>query len=256
MVANIYEVESRNAIERMRKRFAEDISGDNAPLGIRTVFSDVVCRKEAGPTKLEFTALATTDAVDMASEVVVRDGCDWEQYFKANGMTLFADHCYGVSSRIGYARSLPTKCNTPRGGKGWLLTGIVDRASSLPMVQAVVAGLLDGRIGLSIGFEALEWGDPTPDEQRQYLGVERMIRRCKILEVSATYFPCNVECQTLSVSVDEAKAAELATLVTKGRLPQSVVSRLLVPREGKADPAGAKSQPTPPQRKIVVFVDA
>jgi len=250
MVANIYELSGRAAIDRMRKRFGEDISGDNAPLGIRTTFINGVTCKEAGTRKLEFTALATTDAVDMQSEVVVRDGCDWDSYFAKNGMTLFADHCYGVSSRIGYARALPVKVNTPRGGKGWLLTGIVDRLSSFPVVQAVVAGLEDGRIGLSIGFEALEWGDPTPEEQRQYPGVERMIRRCKILEVSATYMPCNVECQTMSVAVDEAKAAELSALAVKGMLPRSVLERMLVPKAIKAE------APAPPKLRTVILVDA
>lgn len=251
MVANIYEMSGREAIARMRKRFAEDISSESAPLGIRTTFINGVTCKEAGPKKLEFTALATTDAVDCQSEVVVRDGCDWESYFAKNGMTLFADHCYGVSWRIGYARALPVKVNTPRGGKGWLLTGIVDRFSTMPNVQAVVAGLEDGRIGLSIGFEALEWGDPTPEEQRQYIGVERMIRRCRILEVSATFMPCNVECQTQSVSVDEGKAAEFAALVVKGALPKIVVERLLIPKSIKAE-----TPPSPPKRKTIILVDA
>lgn len=251
MVANIYELTGKAAIARMRKRFAEDISGENAPLGIRTTFLNGVTCRDAGTKKLEFTALATTDAVDMQSEVVVRDGCDWESYFAKNQMTLFADHCYGVSWRIGYARKVPVPVNTPRGGKGWLLTGLVDRYSTLPNVQAVVAGLEDGRIGMSIGFEALEWGDPTPEEQRQYIGVERMIRRCKILEVSATYMPCNVECQTQSVSVDEGKALEFEALAVKGMLPRSVLERLLVPKAIKAE-----APAPPPQRKRVIYVEA
>lgn len=251
MVANIYEARAKEAIARMRKRFSEDISREDATLGIRTTFINGVTCKEVSPKKLEFTALATTDAVDSVREVVVRDGCDWKSYFAANGMNLFADHCYGVSSRIGYARDLPVPVNTPRGGKGWLLRGIVDRMSSFEAVQAVIAGLLDGRIGMSIGFEALEWGDPTPEEQRQYIGVERMIRRCKILEVSATYMPCNVECQTQSVSVDEGKAAEFEALAVKGMLPRFFVDRLISPKSAKAE-----APPEPPKRKRVIYVEA
>ena len=144
MVANIYEMSGREAIARMRKRFAEDISSESAPLGIRTTFINGVTCKEAGPKKLEFTALATTDAVDCQSEVVVRDGCDWESYFAKNGMTLFADHCYGVSWRIGYARALPVKVNTPRGGKapaGGVITefgGRLLNADGKPMGDHVI----------------------------------------------------------------------------------------------------------------------
>lgn len=254
MVANIYELTGKAAIARMRKRFAEDITREDAPLGIRTTFGAIVS-KNTGNRKIESTLFATTDMTDSVEEAVARDGCDWNSYFAANGMNMFADHCYGVSSRVGYARALPVKVNTPKGRKGWLLTSLVDRTSTNPTIQAVVAGLLDGKIGASIGFEALEWGDPTPEEKIQYPGAQRIIRRCKILEVSFTYMPCNVECQTQYVSVDEEKAAEIENWAFKGMIPQSAMERLIIPKTKRVEVAPTPP-PEPTKRKTVILVDA
>jgi len=239
MVANVYEVTGLAAIDRMRKRFGEDLTKPDAPIGVRSAFVGGVTVKSGGPTTINVTAWATTDAVDMDREVVLPEGCDWVSYFGANGKTLFVDHCYGVSYRVGYARALPTLKRTPSGGLGWLLTGVIRTDTMNPNAQAVVDGAKDGRIGMSIGFEALEWGDPTPEERTKYRNAESIVRKCKILEVSYTYMPCNVECQTQAVTVDEAKALELATLKVKGVLPKTVSDRFVMPEQ--------------PKRKIVVL---
>lgn len=232
MVANAAFFDA-DLIPRMRARFGEDLLSKDAKLGVRTAFvkgGGITC-KVNGPTTVDITAWATTDAVDSVREVVLPEGCDWTSYFMPNGGNLFVDHCYGASYRVGKARSMPSLRRTPSGGSGWLLTGVIRTDTTNPNTLAVLDGARDGSIGMSIGFEAMEWGDPTPAEKMKYPAAESIIRKARILEVSYTYMPCNVECQTQTVTYDEAKAAEVRELCTKGVLPERVRKHLRMPTE-------------------------
>lgn len=241
MVATANQTQGSEIIARMRARFGEDLTRKDAALGVKSsLFVGGVTCKENGPTSVLITNWATTDWLDCDKEVLLPDGGDWNSYFMANGGQLFVDHCYGVSYRVGKARTMPSMRRTPTGGMGWLLTGVIRTDTENPNAKAVLEGARDGTIGMSIGFEALEYGAPTAEEMRRYPGCESIVRKYRVLEASYTYMPCNVQCQTMAVSMDEAKAAKVRDLWVKGVLPDSVRQRFMQP-------------PEPIVRKVVVL---
>jgi hypothetical protein len=81
---------------------------------------------------------------------------------------------------------------------GWLCHGVFHDDMTNPYVRACVALAKAGTLAMSIGFEALEWGAPTAAEMVAYPGIESIVRRCKVLEVSYTALPMNVTCRMVS----------------------------------------------------------
>ena len=243
MVATANQTQGSEIVERIRKRFGDDLLSKDAALGVKSaLFAGPSSAIVNGPTTMHVTAWANTDGVDCDREVVLPDGCDWTSYFLKNNGNLFIDHCYGVSHHAGHIRhkEMPTMKRTPEGGYGWLLTGVIRTDTASPMKKAVIEGAKDGTIGMSIAFEALDYGNPTREESVKYPEAESIVRKCRIIEVSYTYMPCNVQCQTMAVSMDEAKAAKVRDLWVKGVLPDSVRQRFMQP-------------PEPVVRKVVVL---
>jgi hypothetical protein len=86
-----------------------------------------------------------------------------------------------------------------------------------------------GTLAMSIGFEALDWGDPTQEEQRLYPGIESIVRRWKALEVSYTALPMNVTCRQVSTNL---AAAEVVAEKSRKALIDAHVSADVVKRFG------------------------
>jgi phage head maturation protease len=130
-------------------------------------------------------------------------------YFGKN-WNLFVDHRYDTMSCVAKCRSLKLQ-----DGRGWLCRGALIRNPENPMIQAVRALALAGALGMSIGFEALDYGPPTADEKKAYKGAVSIVRAWRLLEVSYTPMPMNVECQTLEHTIDETKAATARVILHK-----------------------------------------
>lgn len=219
---------------------------DNAPVGMCTTFTKGVHVADNRDGKYaEVKGFATTDAVDSVGDVIVPGGLDWTTYFEKNGKTLFVDHTYDVLSRVGKARRLYMS-KTASGSNGWMMHALIDR--SAPKAAAVLAGAEDGSIGLSIGFEADDYGPPTADERKVYPKAGNIIRRGKIIEVSFTYMPCNVECQSSAIRTDEGAAKA----IRERNLPELVRKHMLLPTVADATirEEGAATRPT-----IILLVD-
>jgi len=106
--------------------------------------------------------IATTDSIDLQSEVVVPGGADLS-YFDQNNK-VFADHSYGLTDVVGIKRHIQPFMNTTTGKAGWKV-----RVYMLPgnaIADAAVALAAEDSIGCSIGFQALDYGPPSSDEKK------------------------------------------------------------------------------------------
>jgi phage head maturation protease len=174
--------------------------------------------KQATGQPLEIMAIANTSAVDLVQEVVVPSGLDVASYLMAN-RNLFVDHQYDILSAVATCRSMTLD------PAGWMCHGVFNLGMESPYVKACVALARAGTLAMSIGFEALDWGNPTDAEKAIYPGCEGIVRKARILEVSYTAMPMNVTCRQVATNLDAA--AETAEKARKAlidaKIPQRVV---------------------------------
>lgn len=161
-------------------------------------------------------AVATTDYTDLDAEVLLPGGADME-YIKRNGK-VFADHWYDTEHAVGAVKRLEVTA------QGILLEARMLFGEEHPLAAAVTSMAKQIGIGVSVGFDPTDYGDPTPEEKRRYPNAQCIIRKYRLLEVSFTPMPCNVSCQSLEVTADEsimpaAKRLHLGTLRRLKLLP-------------------------------------
>jgi len=177
------------------------VSTDN-PIGIKAGLWPVGKKAEVKPKDalrpLEVTCYANTAAVDLEREVVVPSGLDVRSYLTMN-RNLFVDHRYDVLSAVAVCRSMTLDPS------GWLCRGAFHEDMSNPYTKACVALAKAGTLAMSVGFEALDWGAPTVEEAKAYPGVESVVRKARVLEVSYTAMPMNVTCRQVATNMDTAK---------------------------------------------------
>jgi hypothetical protein len=217
-----------DTIARIRKQFGVYLAAEK-PIGIVSSFSTVRKELTANPSIINIVGWATTDAVDSVGDVVLPEGLDWKTYFLRNGGQMFVDHQYTVTDRVGWARDTMKLAKTPAGGRGWLIRGEVRIDEMNPKARAVIAGAEDGGIGLSIAFEATDYSQPTPEEKTLYPNAKAIVRKGRVIEVSYTFMPCNVECQTQAVTMDEGKALQLAGVIAKSKGRETIEKWMQVP---------------------------
>lgn len=167
---------------------------------------------------LEVVCYASTAAVDLEREVVLPSGCDMQSYLGTN-RNLFVDHNYDVCSAVAVVRSMTLTPN------GWLCRGVFHDDVTNPYVRACVALAKAGTLAMSIGFEAIDWGAPTPAEKAAYPGVESIVRQCRVLEVSYTAMPMNVTCRMVGSNIDAA--SENAEKARKALIEAKVPGRVI-----------------------------
>jgi len=212
----------RAAIQR------KTLSKHDAPIGIiagRWAYDRKCGVKQAGAGPIEVVAFANTAAVDLESEVVVPTGLDVASYLTKN-RNLFADHNYDVCSAVAVMRSMTL---VPA---GWLCRGVFHDDMANPYVRACVALAKSGTLGMSIGFEALDWGAPTADERAAYPGAESIVRKARVLEVSYTAFPMNVTCRMVGSNLEAAaeNAEKARKSLTEARVPPEVMGHFGIRR--------------------------
>ena len=209
-----------NPILEMRRRHAAAL-GIKAEdrLGVVASFArtKTIDRGERG---FEIETIATTDDVDSDDEVVMPRGLDWSYLLK--NRKLFADHMYTLPHVVGTVRSIAPYPD-PTTMRGWKIVGALLKLDSdqVKTIKALASDP-DAGVGMSIGFLALESGQPTRDEEAMYPGAVRMIRKALVLEASYTAMPANVNCQG-GMRLDDSKMPAFERLARKGRIPSSVV---------------------------------
>lgn len=157
--------------------------GKDAEIDIRDTTKDIVA------------TLTTTD-IDLENEVLEAKGADLG-YLRENGV-VFADHNYGLSDYVGDIRAVtPVYGADKQTPKGWKMRFHVCDTLEGETVQKIVDHR--GKIGISIGFIAEDFGPPTAEEVKLYTQNGReptsIVRKFRGFEGSATLLPCNVKCQ-------------------------------------------------------------
>lgn len=142
------------------------------------------------------TATATCDRLDLDREILLPGGAD-TSYIDAN-KAVFVDHCYDWASIVGHVKRLN---RTP---DAWKFEARMLPDSGSAAVRLITACAMSFGIGVSVGFDPIDYGDPTPDELRRYPGAECIIRKYRLLEISFTGMPCNVSCRSDEVWVDDS----------------------------------------------------
>jgi len=176
---------------RLRMKAAPDMSGAVVPV------------PEGQPTQIR--AYATTENVDIEGDVVLAAGME-SSYFELN-RTLFVDHNYEAMSAVGKLRNLIK----PKGGV--IVESVLIDNPQNPLVAQIRALAMAGNIGQSIGFEALEYGAPTPDELRKYPEAKAVHRAWRLLEVSYTALPMNPYAQDYLTPAEVSAAPEPKTVI-------------------------------------------
>lgn len=165
-------------------------------------------------THIEIAGIATCDMLDCDEEVILPEGLDWSVFMQYK--VLYSDHMYGTRNAVATVRCPPTRTTMPNGWKVQALLMPDHYNDAIPQVRMLAER---GALGFSIGFIPIEWGDPSPDEAKRYKGVQTVIRKAKVFEVSCTPMPCNLACRAVLAHTDDSKAATVREMVTKGLLP-------------------------------------
>jgi hypothetical protein len=173
---------------RLYIKCCSDMSGGLVPLG------------KGQPTQIR--AYATRPSVDLEGEVVLPDGMNPE-YFKMN-RTLFVDHEYHAMSAVGKLR------NIIQNPTGVIIESVLIDNPDNPLRNQIEALAKAGNIGLSVGFEAMDYGAPDKIEKKNWPDAKTIHRKWRLLEVSYTAMPMNGVCQS---DMENHKIAEQKTVV-------------------------------------------
>lgn len=181
-----------------------------AALGVRSFATSTKAIDENGAIEVE--VLATTEGVDLDSEVVVAGGLELD-YLRAN-KKVFTDHNYGIGDVGGTLRWINPVPAAKGKAAGWKMR--VRLLKSSPYYAMLKELAETDTIGASIGMEAVDVGPPTDEERKSYPAARSIIRKARALEVSFTALPMNVECQSDAVYRDQKNAARLHIAIKNG----------------------------------------
>lgn len=208
---------------------------DDAPVGVFSSHCKMTDVDYAGGNR-DIISLITTDDIDQSDEVVMADGADWE-YLKAN-RKVFADHNYGLNSAVGVLREgYPMAYPSKMLPKGWKAQAkIYDKPGMKQLGDDILYMATNGGVGVSIGFEPVEFGPPTAEETKSRKAAGKAVprtihRRWKGLEFSYTAFPCNVSCQGVAATSPdlERRMSEVDEMVVKGHIHRASAAALGLP---------------------------
>lgn len=168
-------------------------------------FGTASVKAEADDTR-EVVVVATTSEVDLDNEVVLASGAD-RSYIDAN-RSVFADHQYDRAAYCGKIRRIDPIKGPDGEVTGWKVRIFFTRNA---LGDEMLRQAREDGIGVSIGFQALDWSPPTEDEKKRWPDAVNIIRRWKWLELSVTQLPCNVNAR--QVGSEPAKSATAITFV-------------------------------------------
>lgn len=195
------------AIDGIRKRFAKEV-GDS-PIGILNLSVSKASIKANDPKNPDdIVCVATTDFTDLDQEVIVPGGADLS-YFTQNN-AIFVDHNYDVESVVAKRRSMVPYPDVSA-MRGWRVRCSLIKGSRYE--QTIRSLAAEGVVGCSIGLQAVDYGQPTPEEKKTYPAARSIVRRWKWLELSFTSMPCNMECRVMLSGIGNVTTAKSKRVV-------------------------------------------
>lgn len=166
----------------------------------------------------DLKSIATTDSLDQDDEVIVPAGADMTYYDK--NRQNFMDHKYDSGFCVGYMRSIKSFPDHSKSinQRGWTNRSTIYKGMRSPYADDLMTMARQGGIGCSIGFLCLDGSAPTDKDPMRWQKAGFVVRSWRMIELSYTAMPCNVDCRTMAEGpVDESKMVLLDSLVTKGR---------------------------------------
>ena len=247
----VYTERANRILGNIRKH--NNLTGD-AKVGVIACFGSNVQVKNGGRgQERDIIAIANTDDIDLDREVVVPSGAD-TRYFERN-RAIFCDHNYDIANCIGALRSLspyPSKQEQ----RGWKVHFRVSKLPNNPLPDDILALAREGILGVSLGFEPMDYGRPTSNEVERYTKDSEepraIVRTWRWLELSTTCMPCNISCRT-QLATDggtEQRMAKLDELVTKSIIRRESAIALGLPAKEK------RIIVVPNRKRIIVVPDA
>ena len=241
---SVTQIERVKRVVRLKDRFGKEMP-DGA---VFAVVRNRVQQVKADPGERMVSFVATTEDVDVDDEVIVAAGAKADSYFFRN-KSVFIDHQYDMDHFVGNARRITP---LPNAGSPTAWRVQVRLHKGHPHTPSILELAGDGLIGSSIGFSRLEGGKPTAEEVKRYTKDGRkpatISRVWEWIEQSIVAMPANVNAQ--AVGFEDAKAALLDDLATKGRISKGLAVSLGLP----ATPI-RKLYPTAARKRVVVVVD-
>ena len=208
-------------LERMRERLVRN----GAKVSDLGVVSGRLIRPAAskqyanGP--MEISAIATTEGVDLDDEVVAPEGLDpW--YFRRYP-AVYWNHDYG-GVPVATMRTVALMGDK----SGWRVRMVMGRSA---FARDVAMAIEDGAVaGTSIGFNRLESGEPSDEEQERYGQHSRITRKADWMELSITPSPANPEARIEGFVLPDETAKAIEALAVKGRIARESAWKMGLPK--------------------------
>lgn len=219
-------------VERIRAKYGIDYSEQ---VGIVGTYCKAQTVDESNGNR-DIESVITTGDIDSQYEVVVPGGADWT-YCLRNGKA-FLDHQYSFHNAVGSIRWINgvPNANNPTAWKA--RTRIYSKPGD-PTGDQLLYVARESGIGASIGFRAMDYSQPTPEEAERFRKAgkpvpDAMIRRWEAIEYSFTAFPCNVACQGFAVEGEtEKRLAAMDSMIVKGRITREFAAAIGFPTTPK-----------------------
>jgi len=214
----------RARLDSLCKRAGIQVTGEFGQRGM--YFKSVSV--ENPPAGREIVGISTTDRVDFDREVVMPGGLNWEPLLKYRCM--YVEHDMHMRSVAATVRSVK-RLQTPN---GWQIRGKMlgdsysEHIPRLPMLAEA------GVLGLSIGFMATNVGPPTPDEKAIYPQAESIVRSADVVEVSFTTMPCNLDCYSDVVYLDDTRSGDVMKMADRGLVSKASTMLFITSRATQA----------------------
>lgn len=220
---------------------------ENSGFGVRCLkMADMTA--DESPGNYDIVGVATTDATDEDEEVILPAGADLSYINQTKG--LYADHRYGMGQLVGKIRTLKMLDNQ----RGWGFRARMYQGLSNPLARDCFEIIKQGGfVGVSIGFDAQNWGDLTPEETMKYPKAKGIVRNWKWVELSLTAMPCNVTCYAMAAAVDTSKQLGIIDgLITKGLIRrESAIALGITDAKPRILKLGGEFPSTPKRLKLV-----
>jgi hypothetical protein len=195
------------------------------------------CKAQTVDEARNIVSVINTSDIDSQYEVVMANGMD-RSYLDRN-KKVFLDHQYSFDKAVGSIRYLQGMPD-PQNPTAWKAsTFVYDKPGDPTGDQLLYVARTTG-IGASVGFEALDYSQPTADEIQRFKQAgkpvpDAIIRRWKAIEFSFTAFPCNVACQGYAVegSDTDQRMQAFDEMIVKGSITREFASRLGFPTTPK-----------------------
>lgn len=235
-------------VEQLRAKYAVDPS-------VKVGLVGTYCKMQTVDDERNITSIINTGDIDSQYEVVVPAGMD-RSYLDRN-KKAFLDHSYNFEKAVGsirWIRGMPDDGN-PTAWKAQ--TFIYDKPGD-PTGDQLLYVARNGGIGASVGFQALDYSQPTDEERARYKRAgkeapDAIVRKWLAMEFSYTAFPCNVSCQGYAAEPSDvdARMQSLDEMIVKNHITRAFAASIGFPTA-----PSRKFFDVPKQKpKIVVIVD-